>query len=128
VHSKLRNRLADETVQMQMFYSFNSRALENPNRYNSASYVELSEEEESRGTSLLSEWEAAWEPVEESEEDSLEWRDDSDEEEEEEEEKEEREEQGGSERVREAGQESRVRGDEGKEEKEERKEERKERE
>ena len=46
VHSKLRNRLSDDSVQMQMFFSFNTRALEQPNRHHSASIAELEEEEE----------------------------------------------------------------------------------
>lgn len=46
IHSKLRNRLLDDSVQMQMFFSFNTRALEQPNRHHSASVAELEEEEE----------------------------------------------------------------------------------
>jgi hypothetical protein len=46
IHSKLRNRLSDDSVHMQMFFSFNSRALEQPNRHQSASVAELEEEDE----------------------------------------------------------------------------------
>jgi hypothetical protein len=54
VHSKLRNRLSDESVQMQMFFSFNTRALEKPNRHNGASTTELTEEASKTGTAMLS--------------------------------------------------------------------------
>jgi hypothetical protein len=54
VHSKLRNRLSDDSVHMQMFFSFNSRALEQPDDH-APSCTPLDEDEETRkGTSLLS--------------------------------------------------------------------------
>jgi hypothetical protein len=53
VHSKLRNRLADDSVHMQMFFSFNTRALEQPDRHNGASVQEM-EDDNTRGTTLLS--------------------------------------------------------------------------
>jgi hAT family C-terminal dimerisation region len=68
VHSKLRNRLSDRSVQSQMFFSFNTRALEHPDRDMSASWEELPDEEVKRGTTLLSQQEADHE--EESEEES----------------------------------------------------------
>jgi hypothetical protein len=70
VHSKLRNRLSDRSVQSQMFFSFNTRALEHPDRDMSASWEELPDEEVKRGTTLLSQEEADQEESEvESDED-----------------------------------------------------------
>jgi hypothetical protein len=56
VHSKLRNRLSDESVQMQMFFSFNTRALEQPNRHNGASCQELDDGEVNKMTAMLAGW------------------------------------------------------------------------
>jgi hypothetical protein len=57
IHSKLRNRLCDDSVQMQMFFSFNTRALEQPHRHHRPWTEEVEEEEEiNRGTALLSLW------------------------------------------------------------------------
>jgi hypothetical protein len=58
VHSKLRNRLSDDTVRMQMFFSFNTRALEQPHRHHGPSCKELEVEEVDKGTALLTEWQA----------------------------------------------------------------------
>jgi hypothetical protein len=58
LHSKLRNRLSDDTVRMQMFFSFNTRALEQPDRYHGLSCKELEVEELDKGTALLTEWQA----------------------------------------------------------------------
>ena len=58
VHSKLRNRLSDESVQMQMFFSFNTRALEQPNRHNGASCQDLDGDEVSKVTAMLAGWHA----------------------------------------------------------------------
>lgn len=74
VHSKLRNRLSDSSVQSQMFFSFNSRALEQPDRDSNASWEELSDSDVKTGTTLLSQAneelseEELSEPEEESEE------------------------------------------------------------
>lgn len=54
IHSKLRNRMKDSTVQMQMFFSFNSRALDKTSCHNSASWEELTVEDARQGTELLS--------------------------------------------------------------------------
>ena len=55
IHSKLRNRLSDDSVHMQMFFSFNARALSQPNRHHAASVAELDEEQEEtvKAASLL---------------------------------------------------------------------------
>jgi hypothetical protein len=53
VHSKLRNRLSDDSVHMQMFFSFNTRALDKLNRDNGASVKELDEEEDVGGMKEL---------------------------------------------------------------------------
>jgi hypothetical protein len=79
-NSKLRNRLPDRSVQSQMFFSFNTRALEHPDRDMSASWEELPDEEVKRGTTLLSQEEA---DQEESEVKSDEEEDEEEEEEEE---------------------------------------------
>jgi hypothetical protein len=56
IHSKLRNRLSDESVNMQMFFSFNTRALEQPNRHHGASVADIEEKDEEacKQTALLS--------------------------------------------------------------------------
>jgi hAT family C-terminal dimerisation region len=59
VHSKLRNRLSDESVQLQMSFAFNTRALEREFDADEKGWEDLADEEdasESRGTALLSQY------------------------------------------------------------------------
>jgi hypothetical protein len=57
IHSKLRNRLNDASVQASMFFSFNTRALVQPCKPERGSCEELADEDQARegnGTELLS--------------------------------------------------------------------------
>ena len=56
VHSKVRNRLSDNSVHLQMFFSFNQRALQHEQRPDRGETEELPDEDEpaGRGTALLS--------------------------------------------------------------------------
>jgi hypothetical protein len=113
VHSKLRNRLSNASVQSQMFFSFNSRALEQAERDSNASWEEVPDEDVKRGTALLSR------------EDELASEEEEEEEEEEQQQQEEEEEKGGGvvleeeEEEEEEEQEQERRDDGGKEEKKE---------
>jgi hypothetical protein len=68
IHSKLRNLLSDESVRMQMFFSFNTRAMEQPNRHHAPSYKELDDGEAGKGTALLAGSESGESDEEEDEE------------------------------------------------------------
>ena len=87
VHSKLRNRLSDDTVRMQMFFSFNTRVLEQPHRHHGPSCKELEVEEVDKGTELSTEWQAEISESESEEEEEEEEEEEKEDEEEEEEEK-----------------------------------------
>jgi hypothetical protein len=54
IHSKLRNRLSDDNVEMSMFFAFNTRALEHKERPNGASWKELKADDMKEATELLS--------------------------------------------------------------------------
>ncbi len=86
VHSKVRNRLGDESVQVHMSFSFNSRALAKCEAVAASDEGEelvVDESDASRGTALLSQYYLADEEIEAAEDEEEEEKEESDEEEDE---------------------------------------------